>query len=681
MAKRSHDILTRRQFLKGTAAVAAASAFGLSPLILTGCKKRGGGSKHRVIVIGFDGMDPGLCHRLMNAGRLPALTKLANAQGYQKLGSSTPPQSPVAWANFINGAGPGSHGLFDFIHRDPSRQAAATFSISETLGGDDGWEVGDHRLHLDFWPFNHTAPETKLLRQGVPFWDHLDKAGISSTFYNLPSNYPASPSRYGNHRCLSGLGTPDLLGEYGTYQLFHDDHEDYSKDSGGRRTFFYFDNGTSHKPLQLAGPVNTILQTPAKTHVEFRLHRDLESQTVGIDLPGQRLMLKPGQWSDWVTLQFTMSMPSFMPDRMLSGICRFYLQSIGPVFRLYVSPINVDPSDPATKISEPSSFVEGLSDKLGLFHTTGFQEAHNARRNDVLTDPEYAHQADFVLEERLDLLNCALDDYDDGLLFFYFSSTDLQSHFFYWDGDGPQPVRPSNQVTSNMDLICQLYERMDDVVADIVKRYGDSATVLVMSDHGFCNFAQEFNLNTWLAENGFLQSPRPGKLSRDADWAGTRAYAIGINGLYVNLKGRERDGSVPPDQKNAVMQELIERLEAVVDGAGQRIIRKVRRADEAYAGPAMALAPDLIVGYSRGFRASWDTALGEVGASDAPALSPNPSSWSADHCVDVAEVPGVLFANVPLAADPTLVDLAPSILTRYGLDVPSAMTGRNILSG
>ena len=99
----------------------------------------------------------------------------------------------------------------------------AFYSAAETVPGEGAWEVGDHRLPLDFWPFNHKPPATVLRRQGTPFWDYLDAAGIPSTFYDLPSNYPASPSHHGHHRCICGMGTPDMLGTYGTYQYFAED--------------------------------------------------------------------------------------------------------------------------------------------------------------------------------------------------------------------------------------------------------------------------------------------------------------------------------------------------------------------------------------------------------------------------------------------------------------------------
>ena len=116
--------ISRRDFIKQSAYAAAAltTSIGVRPAFAVNKKlPRLGGKK--VIVIGFDGMDPRLSEKMMAAGKLPNLDRLRRQRGYSVLGTSIPPQSPVAWANFINGAGPGSHGIFDFIHRDPERQA------------------------------------------------------------------------------------------------------------------------------------------------------------------------------------------------------------------------------------------------------------------------------------------------------------------------------------------------------------------------------------------------------------------------------------------------------------------------------------------------------------------------------------------------------------------------------
>jgi predicted AlkP superfamily phosphohydrolase/phosphomutase len=528
---------------------------------------------------------------------------------------------------------------------------------------------------LTFWPFNHSPTQTLLRREGVPFWNYLDKAKIPSAFYDLPANYPPSESKHGHHCCLSGMGTPDLLGTYGTYQHYSEDGPVRMKEEpGGQRSMLFFENETA--PATLTGPMDSLLKDPVPIEVDFLVHRDVKSNAAVIEIQDHTVVLKQGRWSKWLQIDFPLSQPG--PDKPLSGICRFYLQEVAPNFRLYVTPINIDPSDPLLPITEPADFSKEISSDLGLFYTTGFQEDHKALSNHVFNEAEYAEQAQIVLNERMNLLNYALDRYDDGLLFFYFSSTDLQSHMFWWDSDEEHPTRSSDQAQKYFEHLKDIYRTADKVVDRIVKEYGDQARILVMSDHGFANFKRQFNLNTWLRDNGYLGPADATSIMTDVDWSQTRAYGLGINGLYLNLEGREKFGIVKPAEKDALLNELVEKLEAVRDVDGKQVIKKVRRSDQTYHGPHTALAPDLIVGYRRGYRAAWTTCLGNM---DKEVFSDNDSAWSADHCCDSSEVPGILFSNYPIAKEaPSLIDLAPTILARFGLNKPKTMTGIDIFN-
>jgi predicted AlkP superfamily phosphohydrolase/phosphomutase len=647
--------MNRRTFILASAATLTAAAGGTA-YWLGGNKAAPRALGKKVIVIGVDGMDPRLCQHMLDAGQLPNLARLRAAGGFSPLGTSIPPQSPVAWANFINGAGPGSHGIFDFIHRDPHHQCRAVNSVSEVVAG--------------------AAP--RLRRQGEPFWEFLDAAGVPTSFYHLPSNYPPSPSHHGHHRCICGMGTPDMLGTYGVFQHFAEDCPPEGIDHGsGKQARLTFDNETAR--VTIIGPDNPFEATPRPVTVDLLVHRDRGANAAVIELHGQRMVLRQGQWSRWTPITFDIREVSFLPNRV-PGIVRFYLQSVEPPFRLYVTPINMDPAAPAQQMSEPASFVREVSKKLGPFYTTGFQEEYNARKQDLFDDDEYHRQANLVMEERLALFHYALDDFEDGLLFFYFSSSDLQSHMFWWEWDrsGPtgHPSREDGAVWRNFDRIQRLYQRLDQAVGEVMDRFGSSATVYLMSDHGFANFGRQFNLNSWLRDYGYLAQCN--SIMHDVDWSISKAYGLGINGLYVNLKGRERDGIVEPGrEKEALLTELKDRLEAEVDPVtGERVIRTVYRADQVYAGNATALAPDLIVGYNRGYRASWETCLGDL---ETDVLSENKLAWSADHCADALEVPGVLFCGRPFRAEnPALVDLAPSLLAEFGLTAPASMTGKSI---
>jgi len=638
------------------------------------------------VVLGFDGVDPRLCERMMDRGELPNLAGMRDIGGFKPLGTTMPPQSPVAWASFITGADPGVHGIFDFVHRDPKKQCAPYYSAAETVPGDDGWDVGEFNLPLTFWPFNHAPTQTLLKRDGTPFWDYLDAAGIRTNFYDIPANYPPSESKHGHMHCLAGMGVPDLHGTYGTYQYFSELVIRYDDGVGGgiHRPLVFRDNKA--KSL-LEGPENSALKKPQRVTVPMELYRHPTEPSGRIDIQEKAIVLREGEWSDWVQIDFELDMPAFLPSAHASGICRFYLKEVHPNFSLYVTPLNIDPGNPGDqRITEPPEMLADMHEALGLFYTAGFQEDHKALSNKVFTDAEYKEQADYVLRERLDLLDYATDRYEDGLLFFYFSSTDLQAHMFWWDGEEEHPVRTPAEAKKYNEAVLEIYRRMDRVVGQAVERYGDDATIIVMSDHGFCNFRRQVNLNMWLRDNGYLHPPDARSILHPhvgqlVDWTQTRAYSLGLNGLYVNLQGREREGIVRPDQRELLLAELSEKLLKLRDPvSGAPVIKHVYRADEIYSGPKVDKAPDLLIGFYRGYRASWATTLGDM--TDEAIVTDNRSAWSADHCIDATEVPGVIFANKPIKRpDPSLIDLAPTILELFDVDVPEQMKGGSVFEG
>lgn len=687
--------LDRREFLKQSVIETAALTATLGAKPVCAAKKKrssvAAGKKKKVIVIGIDGMDPQLSERLIDAGLLPNFKKLRELGGYRRLGTSIPPQSPVAWANFMTGAGPGTHGIFDFVHRDLQNQNKVKNSVSYTKPGKGAIGVGEHLLQLNFWPFNHTPPRTVLARKGVPFWEYLDEADISSHIYMVPSNFPPSHSKYGHHFSLSGLGTPDIMGTIGTYQYFVEDRPIFVENLKCMKlSDLVFKNDTAQ--TKLLGPLNIFMKKPESAAIKFVIHRDRQAKAAVIEIQNHKILLKQGQWSHWIKVDFKMSMPVFVPDKRISGICRFYLQKVAPNFRLHVSPININPADPAMQISEPPHFSEEISKELGLFYTLGFQESYQARDHNAFNDEEFAEQANMVLQERLRLLEYAMEKFEDGVLFFYFSSTDLQSHIFWWDSYERHTFRSRSQAMKYNNHIKELYKKMDSVLGEILECYGDKATIFALSDHGFSYFKRKFNLNTWLRKNGYIKPsycttlyPDKAQTTADltggqvgADWSKTKTYALGLNGLYLNLKGREQEGIVEPKQREGILQELIAKLEAVRDVNGKSVIRKAYRSDQIYSGPQIRFAPDIIIGYYRGYRSDNQSGEGDMRKE---VLRDNKNAWSADHCIDPCEVPGVLFCNRPIQAQsPNLIDLAPTILAEFGLSKPATMTGKNVFT-
>lgn len=663
--------------------------FGLFVLPITGCDKVSGASgkskttHKKVCIIGCDGMDPKLVRQMIDEGRLPNLARLEREGGFRPLGTSIPPQSPVAWSNFITGAGPGVHGIFDFIHRDPGKQAAPYFSTNRIVDVDrpDPLKIGQYAVPKEMLLPWVKGAENELLRRGTPFWEYLDERGIPVQMYKLPANYPPSKSSHGHACCLAGMGVPDAFGSQGIFQHFTTKPGRDSKSPEGYKLHLRQTDASGAFSGRIWGPPNEMHVKAADLFVDLKAYHDPVNKVAKLVIVNQNvigdeeieLILDEGQWSDWTDIRFlkTPVGPTF------SVMARFLLQKVRPDVEIYMTPLNFIPAAPEIVFSEPPGFATEIADAIGPYHTQGFAEAFNARKAKLLSDEEYHVQADLILEESLRMMDYALDRYEDGVLFFYFSSTDLQAHIFWWDSDARHPFRTPAQAKKYMSVIEDLYVRMDDAVGRCRAKLGEDVTYIVMSDHGFANFGRCVGLCTWLRNEGYLFAKQSAVL--DADWSKTRAYGLGINGLYLNLKGREKHGIVDPSEKDALLTEISQKLLDLKDPiTGQKVIRRIYRADECYSGPEAVNAPDLIIGYDRNYRASWKTCIGEF---DSDVIFDNDNAWSADHCMAHDLVPGIVFSNRAILADaPELIDLAPSILSIYGVTAPSQMTGVNIIA-
>ena len=208
--------------------------------------------------------------------------------------------------------------------------------------------------------------------------------------------------------------------------------------------------------------------------------------------------------------------------------------------------------------------------------------------------------------------------------------------------------------------------------------------LIVLSDHGFSSFQRGVHLNAWLVQRGYLAlkagvtpGPEAGEFFKHVDWGRTQAYALGIGSMYLNVRGREAEGIVEPAAAEALALEISHRLTGLVDPAlGTEAVRSVKTKREVYAGPYLDDAPDLVVGFAAGYRASWTTALGGI---PGVLLEDNVKKWGGDHIIDPTLVPGVLFMNQPFqGSDARLIDLAPTILGALSIPKPAVMEGRSL---
>ncbi|MBN1527109.1 MAG: alkaline phosphatase family protein [Candidatus Omnitrophica bacterium] len=591
----------------------------------------------KIILIGFDGLSPEIAEPLMEEGRLPNLARLKEEGSYSRLATSNPPQSPVAWSAIATGKNPGENGIFDFIVRDP-KTYGLTLSVS-----------------------NITKNKPKRVLKGEAFWQYLSKSGVPSVIISYPLTFP--PDRL-DGRMFSGMGVPDILGTEGTFTFYTTEPLPRDKDIGGN---VFQVQRSPLMVLNLIGPkVAGAFGKADNVKVPFKVTLKDDNESIAIEFQDNKFEMKPGQWSGWKGVVFNIGL-----FKKMRGIFKFYLVETEPGFKLYISPINLDPRQPFFAISYPKSYSAWLAKKIGLYHTQGMPFDTWSVNEKRLTEAPFLEHANDVFGERKAMLNTELDRFDKGLLFCYFEITDIIQHMFWRYTDPDHPLYRENAPMEYKNEIKDLYERMDAVTGEVMKRLGPGDTLMIMSDHGFNTFRTAVHVNTWLRDNGYLElkdpyAPSGAELLSDIDWSKTKAYAIGFGAIYVNQKGRERDGIVEPGaETEALKKEISARLKEWTDEKyGAPVINNVYAREEIFRGDYAGKAPDLYIGFNIGYRASWQTALGGVPEG---LLEDNLKEWSGDHLFDPALVPGVIFSNRKIVKkDPSVYDITPTVLKAAG---------------
>ncbi|MBN1458333.1 MAG: alkaline phosphatase family protein, partial [Armatimonadetes bacterium] len=509
----------------------------------------------RVIILGFDGMDPKLAQKMLAEGRLPNLAQLAERGTFSPLGTSCPAMSPVAWSSFMTGATPGRHGIFDFLHRDP-RTYLPDLSSAQIRAPRRQLKLGRLTIPLG-------KPVLRLLRRSKPFWTVLGEHGIFSTVLRVPITFP--PERF-NGLLLSGMCVPDLRGTQGSFTFFTTGNGGDGEHIGGERHQLTPNKGWFCGELPGPPKAGATDGEPAKTPLRLQAN----GEGAKLEINGERLNLALREYSDWVPISFRLG-----PGMRANGICRFYLRQVSPELELYVTPINIDPDRPALPVSHPGTYATYLSKRLGRYATLGLAEDTWALNESVLDDRSFLEQCQLMFEERRQMLTNALSNMRTGCLVCVFDTTDRIQHM-YWRYREPDHPAPREEDPSGFsEAIEDTYEQADAVVGEVAAHLRERDTLFVMSDHGFSSFRRGVNLNVWLQQEGYLhlQEGANGedKWLRAVDWSRTRAYAIGLGGLYLNIRGREAQGIVDPQEAAALKQELIEQLTGLPDGTDGKV--------------------------------------------------------------------------------------------------------------
>ncbi len=684
----------------------------------------------KVVVLGFDGVDPRLCREYMEKGLLPNLSRLAETGTFHELGTTIPSMSPVSWSSFAVGGNPGHHGVYDFLTRTPEDPTYIP-SPESFVGKEDPY----------FWKGIPVKPPKVInKRGGTAFWDLAAEQGIKTALVLVPCTF--SPPKLPNGLAISGLGVPDLCGTQATYFYLTDDPRTLSEfnrtEFGGAVTELKAAKG-GRLEGELVGPLSPVwkqdlavkririeelrkdlsnrnnraeyekleaeIDTPTRLTMPLSLKKSEAENGAEVRIDEETHHVEVGKWSDWYRVKFEVT-----PFISAHGICKVRLESVSPHVRLYVSPIEISPEKPPLAICHPGNATAKLAERIGLFKTRGWAADSAALKEGFLDEKAFMEDIFEIMEKRKEMAIDVLEQDDWGLYVAVFSSTDRVSHMMWRLIDPKHPMYDADLAEQYGDSIQKTYEKMDEIVGEIQTRIDEANTDLfVISDHGFRSFRKAVNLNTWLSTHGpggnksnpFMELT--GKVTRKynlddlfsgksdffktevydpidevtrseyyVEWKKTQAFALGLATIYVNLKERETTGYVSKADYRAVCEEIARGLESYRDpNTGEEVVRRVYFGTETYEGPFAdpdkVTFPDLMVGFEEGYRVGWQSTLGGISPE---VISDNMEKWSGDHCgVDPTLTPGILYSNRKVGdASPSIIDLAPTILETLGVD-------------
>ncbi len=651
------------------------------------------GPPSRVVVLAFDGVDAGLVEKMMADGRLPSLAALKARGGFTPLTPPVPPQTPVSWTSFSTGLDPGGHQIFDFLKRDPS-DMTPTFAVAQEkevpflLGKKTPATAAAAAGVLFLLPaavlagrrqrlaavvlfllaavasaasytaarawLPATRPSIESNRRGTTFWS--EPAARPATVMRMPVTFPPEPFAQG--RLLSGLGVPDLSGRIGKPAYYTSDPffapregNDFSIE------LVRLESNVGRQTTRIVGPPGRAFGRAGAIELPMTLSVSRSRDRLSIETGELRFSLSAGQWSDWVSLPFRVN-----PLVTVHGYARFLAETIAPEIALYVSPIQFDPErlPPGFEISTPSGYAKDLLRRFGRYKTMGWAIDTWSIQSGTLSEPAFLQDVAATVAQDRRMLGALLKE-NRRLLVHYFEFPDRVSHVFWRFRDPKHPAYDAALAARYGDAVEKSYDTMDAIVGETARALPRDAVLLVLSDHGFATWRRSVNYDSWLVEKGYLvlkgnaqRQNLEALFSRGAfweavDWSKSRAYAMGLGDVYINLRGREKDGIVAPGSEyESLRDELSRRLLELTDPAtGERAVSRVFKREDVYRRYDPRLIPDLIVANRPGYRVSWQASLGVPTGS---VFEDNRDVWSGDHCsLDPDLVRGVFFASRPFS--------------------------------
>jgi len=580
------------------------------------------------------------------------------------------------------------------------------------------------------------------------FWDVAARAGLRSVVLDAAMSWDR-PTVEGA-RVIGGLGMPDCRGENGQWFVYTTDEFEIDKEPLGRSsttagTIFRLDEWRDGViDSQIYGPKNfyelgrieeevaeiTEALKPehdigwkegtrlrerqkellrretegARTTVPMKLER--KDGGVRVTIGGKAQDLAEGEWSDWYDLNFRINALI-----EANAVTRVKVLHLDEPFTLFVNTLDVDPRDPQfwQPASKPADYSTELAKLVGgPFETFGWACATMPFKDKVVDAETMLEDIEFTMKWREDITRASMERDDWDVMMSVFSTPDRVQHMCYQFYDPGHPLYDEEAASRRMvffgkeielrEAIPVIYEQIDRIIGWVSAALAPEDTLIICADHGFNSFREQVSLNNFLAEKGYL------KVAEDlpstkydsgllfVDWSQTKAYAVGLGMIYLNLEGREAEGIVPPAQAREVMEEIRRDLLALTDPrpgmGGEPVVETVTIIDDVHDGRFRDREGDLMVGIKPPYRVSWGTTTGGIalvkddrGAIVAgPVFSENASNWSGDHVsISPRFVSGLFGCNrkVELPAEgPHLLHIAPTVLSLFGVECSSELDKR-----
>lgn len=589
--------------------------------------------KNKVLIIGIDSLDPKIINKLIN--KLPNFKSLKT---FTQLETTIPPETPVAWSAASTGTNPGKYGIFDFISRD--------------------LENNQPKLNLTTEKIGIIKIEYTCAMQGTPFWRILTQNNIPATIIRWPVTFP--PERV-KGCMLSGLGVVDAKGMLNNYYFYTD--KEIKEDEEGKEKIIPIKIENNIIETYISGP----LIRKKEGIIDKRIHMEIEiiDNMIKIHIDKKDYIIKNKGWSEIIRVNF-----NILPFINYYGIFNIYLQSINP-FEMYMSSIQIDPENQFLNITYPKDYGKELVNNIGLFYTLGMPEDTKAVTENRLNKEAFIQQILQIEEERKKMFFYEFKRFNEGVYAFVFDEGDRLKHLFWKNTSEDENLEISKEIE-------EYYIRKDQFLGEVFSKLDKNTKLIILSDHGFGNFKKQVNINSWLVKEGYIKTKgnKEDLLFKFVDWNSTKAYSVGFTSLYINLKDREKLGIIKKEEYEKLVDEIINKLKNLQDN-GQFVFTNLYKGREIYKGEYSSMAPDIVIGFSQGYRMSWKNA---IGALDSNIISNNNGKWQGDHLIDRSHVPGVLFTNFKInKKNPNIKDIAPTILKICDVKIPESMEGQSLI--